>query len=97
MANDVIPVLWETDLLDVPELTAEERQAMESIPRDAVRHWLRGERFNFQASVWVAPPEQYDDVKPDEYELESTSKYGGVTIRKSYLCPSCKCHVEYYR
>lgn len=54
--------------------------AMDAIPSDAVRHWLRGERFEFGLQKWVAPAEQFSEPKPVEYEFEHASGFGGVNL-----------------
>jgi len=84
-------------LSDLPELTPEERAAMDAIPRDAVRHWLRGERFDFEFKQWIAPAEQFAELKPVEYEFEYASGFGGVNLCERYRCPTCGHLVEYVR
>ena len=37
---------------ELPELTDDERAALESIPDDAVSHWWRGEKWDFQKKAW---------------------------------------------
>ena len=79
------------------DLTAEERAAMESIPSDAVRHWLRGERFDFHQRQWVASNDQFSTDKPAEYVFEYASGFGGVNLLERYRCPGCGCLVEFCR
>lgn len=38
---------------DLPELTDDERAALESIPDDAVSHWWRGEKWDFKKKTWI--------------------------------------------
>ncbi len=38
---------------DLPQLTEEERAALESIPDDALSHWWRGEKWDFKKKEWV--------------------------------------------
>ena len=39
---------------DLPQLTDEERAALDEMPEDAVAHWWRGERWDFTKKAWVA-------------------------------------------
>ena len=41
------------DDFEFPELTAEDRVALNGIPADAVKHWWRGERWDFEKKEWV--------------------------------------------
>ena len=36
----------------LPELTDEDKAALESIPDDAVSHWLDGEKWDFKTKTW---------------------------------------------
>ncbi len=38
---------------DLPELTADDRAALESIPDDAVSHWYQGEKWDFERKIWI--------------------------------------------
>ncbi len=37
----------------LPQLTSEERAALEEMPDDAVSHWRRGEKWDFNKKEWV--------------------------------------------
>ena len=40
---------------NLPQLTDDDRAALESIPDDAVSHWWRGEKWNFEKKIWGPP------------------------------------------
>jgi hypothetical protein len=79
------------------DLTPEERTALQAFPHDAVRHWLRGERYDFISDQWDAPPEPFTKPKPPEYVLEHSSGFGGLNMCERYRCPTCGHLVEYVR
>ena len=37
----------------LPKLTADEHAALDQIPDDAVTHWCRGEKWDFDKKVWI--------------------------------------------
>jgi len=41
----------------LPQLTNEEKLALNKIPDDAVSHWVQGEKWDFEKEIWIRPPE----------------------------------------
>ena len=41
------------DLDQLPKLTDDEKAALDSIPDDAVSHWQKGEKWDFDAKAWI--------------------------------------------
>ena len=41
---------------DLPELTDDDLEALESMPDDAVSHWQRGEKWDFEKEIWIPAP-----------------------------------------
>ena len=83
---------------DLPELTDEERKALDSIPEDAVKHWIRGEQLKTASNhtqVWVAG--SFDDPRPDDYTFERSNGYGGDNLVEVFRCQVCGLRVRYSR
>lgn len=54
--NDDIPAntsKLEESFHQLPQLTDDDRAALESMPDDAVSHWAQGEKWDFKKRVWV--------------------------------------------
>lgn len=83
---------WTVNPAKLPELTDEERKVLGELPKDAVRHWMRGETFDFSSRRWIA---KIGDPKPDEYEFHIRSGFGGDILEETYKCKACGCFVEY--
>ncbi len=49
----------------LPQLTDDERAALDEIPDDAVSHWWNGEKWDFDKKVWI-PFHVTDLTRPPE-------------------------------
>jgi len=45
-------------MIKLPELTEEERAALDAMPDDAVEHWMRGEKWDFETKEWIDQPSE---------------------------------------
>jgi hypothetical protein len=50
-------------LMGLPELTTEEKAALDQIPDDAVDHWLKGEKWDFKTKQWTTPETPNGDAR----------------------------------
>ena len=78
---------------DLPELTEEEKAALEAFPPCSPKHWIQGERLNFELNRWEGVGLLGTD-EPDHYTFRSGSGSGGVTREEVFRCDLCYLEVK---
>ena len=81
---------------NLPELTEEEQAALDAFPPCSVRHWIQGEKLNFELNRWEGAG-LLGVKEPDHYRFLRGSGSGGVTTEEVFLCDLCKLEVKRVR
>ena len=72
---------------NLPELAEEEQAALDAFPPCSVRHWIQGEKLNFELNRWEGAG-LLGVKEPDHYRFLRGSGSGGVTTCLLYTSPS---------
>ena len=79
--------------MDFPELTKEEKAALKAFPPCSPKHWIQGERLNFELGRWEGVG-LFGANEPDHYRVLRGSGTGGVTTEEVFRCSLCHLEVK---